>query len=193
MAYDKEQVAQKLIRWKNFMQGYHLPAWEELPDLELYMDQVVSLVNRYMNLHSTLDTVDPLLTPSAINNYVRLKQIPAPVKKRYSRVHLAYLVVISCLKQSMSLADIQRIMPVDMTAEQVEATYKAFLNQYNMAFQDCLTQIEKLAEPTMDPGNSSEDSVERLVLTAAVAATLYKLLTGKLLMLQLPAPEKEKS
>ena len=28
--------------------GCALPPWEELPDLELYMDQVLSLVSRYL-------------------------------------------------------------------------------------------------------------------------------------------------
>ncbi len=46
MAYDKQEVADKLRYWQAFMQQFHLPTWEELPDLALYMDQVVALVGR---------------------------------------------------------------------------------------------------------------------------------------------------
>ncbi len=98
MTYDKKQVADRLCYWREFMQSFHLPTWEELPDLELYMDQVVSLVIRYVNLQPHSALKDSILTASAVNNYVRLKLIPPPVKKRYSRIHLAYLIVICCLK-----------------------------------------------------------------------------------------------
>ena len=96
MTYDKKQVADRLCYWREFMQSFHLPTWEELPDLELYMDQVVSLVIRYVNLQPHSALKDSILTASAVNNYVRLKLIPPPVKKRYSRIHLAYEQETSC-------------------------------------------------------------------------------------------------
>ena len=154
MTYDKNQVAERLCYWREFMQSFHLPTWEELPDLELYMDQVVSLVVRYVNLQPHSAPKDSILTASAVNNYVRLKLLPPPVKKRYGRVHLAYLIAICCLKSSMSLSSIQQMF-----------------------------------EPVLDPQNQEASQVESLVLTTAVAATLYKLVTDKLLALQLPQEE----
>ena len=120
MAYDKQQVAEKLRYWQRFMQNFHLPTWEELPDLELYMDQVVSLVVRYVNLQPHSAPKDSILTASAVNNYVRLKLIPPPVKKRYSRVHLAHLIVICCLKGSMSLSSIQQMFPIALSEEEAQ-------------------------------------------------------------------------
>lgn len=191
MAYDKEQVAGKLLRWKAFMQNYHLPTWEELPDLELYMDQVVSVVTRYVTLQSTLGGEEPVLTPSAVNNYVRLKLIPPPVKKRYSREHLAYLIVFCSLKGSMSLAEIQQVMPIGLDCDQVRTVYTSFLAQYRTAYLQCVEQLEHLAAPTLDPENREPDVVENLILTTAVAATLYKVVTAKLLGLQLPPEEQD--
>lgn len=176
MTYDKKQVADRLCYWREFMQSFHLPTWEELPDLELYMDQVVSLVIRYVNLQPHSALKDSILTASAVNNYVRLKLIPPPVKKRYSRIHLAYLIVICCLKGSMSLSSIQQI-------------YTNFVHRYRTAYLRCVEQLEQLSEPVLDPGNQETSQVESLVLTTAVAATLYKLVTDKLLALQLPQEE----
>ena len=34
----------QLLQWMDDMQTYHLPRWEELPDIELYMDQVITLI-----------------------------------------------------------------------------------------------------------------------------------------------------
>lgn len=48
MQYDKQQVAEKLVRWERFLGSYHLPEWEELPQIRLYLDQVIALVNNYL-------------------------------------------------------------------------------------------------------------------------------------------------
>lgn len=193
MAYDKQQVADRLCYWREFMQNFHLPTWEELPDLELYMDQVVSLVTRYVNLQPHSGSPDAILTPSAVNNYVRLKLIPAPLKKRYSRVHLAHLIVICSLKQSMSLSNIQQMFPIDLTLEETRQVYTNFLNQYRTAYLRCVEQLEQLAAPVLDPENQASHQVDSLVLTTAVASTLYKLVTDKLLALQLPPEESDAS
>lgn len=189
MNYDKKQVAERLCYWREFMQSFHLPTWEELPDLELYMDQVVSLVIRYVNLQPHSAPKDSILTASAVNNYVRLKLIPPPVKKRYSRIHLAYLIVICCLKGSMSLSSIQQMFPSTLPEEEIRQIYTNFVHRYRTAYLRCVEQLEQLSGPVLDPGDQEASQVESLVLTTAVAATLYKLVTDKLLALQLPQEE----
>ena len=80
---------------------HKLPRWNALPDIELYMDQVVAVMEKQLSLYQENYAEDArLITPSIINNYVKLKIIPAPVKKRYSREHLAYLIIICILKQT---------------------------------------------------------------------------------------------
>ena len=189
MQYDKELIAHKLDRWDRFITDYHLPEWDSIPDLGLYMDQVVSLVIRYVNLQPHSALKDSILTASAVNNYVRLKLIPPPVKKRYSRIHLAYLIVICCLKGSMSLSSIQQMFPMNLSEEEVQQIYTNFVHRYRTAYLRCVEQLEQLSEPVLDPGNQETSQVESLVLTTAVAATLYKLVTDKLLALQLPQEE----
>ena len=61
------------------LQTVRLPRWEELPDLELYMDQVLSLIRKYLLPYSGFD--DNGLTASMVNNYVKAGILPAPVKK----------------------------------------------------------------------------------------------------------------
>ena len=50
MPYDKELIAHKLIRWEHYLNNYKLPAWKELPDIGLYMDQVIALLGQYLSL-----------------------------------------------------------------------------------------------------------------------------------------------
>ena len=84
------------------LRAVHLPRWKELPDIELYMDQVLALMTKYMQ--GVADEEDKLLTASMVNNYVKMGLVPAPVKKRYSRSHLARLVIICVMKQVVPMA-----------------------------------------------------------------------------------------
>ena len=51
---------QKLARWQNFMEVFSLPRWEELPDMDLYVDQVVTLVRSGIPMSQALREVDGL-------------------------------------------------------------------------------------------------------------------------------------
>ena len=86
MQYDKELIAHKLDRWDRFITDYHLPEWDSIPDLGLYMDQVVVLLAQYLNFIPAMPGgKESFVTSSTINNYVRLKIMPAPVKRKYFR------------------------------------------------------------------------------------------------------------
>ena len=114
MSYDKELIIHKLERWDRFITNYHLPDWDFIPDLGLYMDQVVVLLVQYLSfIPSIPGGKESFVTSSAINNYVRLKIMPAPVKRKYYRVHIAYLIMILTMKQSISISDVQKIIPAD--------------------------------------------------------------------------------
>ena len=83
-----------------------LPQWELLPDIGLYMDQVITLMDR---------TFSPALpkgemTKSMVNNYVKVGLIPRPVGKKYDREHLAMLLMICVLKQALSMESISQIL-----------------------------------------------------------------------------------
>ena len=64
----------------NDVKDFHLPRYEELPDLEIYMDQVLQLLNKY---------IDPIvqtdITKTMINNYVKKGVVNPPIKKKYTK------------------------------------------------------------------------------------------------------------
>lgn len=187
MSYDREQFVAKLDRWRKYMENFSLPAWETLPDMELYMDQVISLVNRYLNLIPQ-DETNPVITASAVNNYVRLRLMPAPERKRYSRRHMACVIMICVLKQSLSLAEIQRILPREMSEENVRQVYNDFAMQMGATATLFIGQVDEISRQVLTPENPY--GCEGLVLHSAVSSVLYKLLTAKLTALQI-LPETE--
>lgn len=186
MLYDQELVGRKLVRWKKYMENYRLPAWDALPDMELYMDQVVVLVCRYLDLFPHSEE-NPVLTPSTINNYVRLKAMPPPLKKRYSRRHLAYVIIICALKQSMTLTEIQKLLPPDLTDGEMQALYDRFVASVHATTNIFISHISTMAEQELVPGN--EYGCASLLLHSAVSSMLYKLLTVKLSNLDVPPKE----
>lgn len=109
--------------------SFRLPRYEELPDLEMYMDQILSLLNRY--LYVLKDPVDDVvMTKTMINNYVKHKVLPSPTKKRYTKDHLAYLIVICILKNTYSMREIKRFIELQMKGYPIDHTYNYFCNEF---------------------------------------------------------------
>lgn len=104
---------------------HRLPSWQELPELELYMDQVLSLVERYLRGYPGFD--ERGLTASMVNNYVKQGALPPPQKKRYSREHLAKLLVICLLKTSLPISAIHQLMG----EEDIEHFYFSFCELFS--------------------------------------------------------------
>ena len=190
MAYDKKQVADKLVRWDRYIKELHLPRYDELPSLELYMDQVIVLLNQYLRHFVFAASEDKLITPSMVNNYVKMKLLPAPMKKKYGRTHLACLIMICTLKQTLSISVIKRMLPVGDEAE-VCRQYDEFVSTHqrlsNLFAQQVMDASEEIFNLSFDRGNE----VANLAMSAGLASAFGRLLTEKIVALQLPddAPE----
>lgn len=99
-----------------------LPRYRELPPLELYKDQVVELVNSIL---SPLLPGGEVLTDTMVNNYVKLKVIPPPKRKRYAREQLAQLLEVCLLKRVLSIAQLRQLLEQQRGGEGVACGYDA--------------------------------------------------------------------
>lgn len=184
MIEDSERMAQRMAEWSRGMAQLDLPDWDRLPQLELYMDQVIILLTQYL-APLTRGEDEKAITASTINNYVRMKVMPPPVKKKYARLHLAYLIVICILKQNLSISCIQRMLPAAGDEESVRRFYNSFVEQYQASAQSFLRQVDAAAAaPQSDQGGSA-------VTSAAVLSNLAKSLTEFLLQEEEPADEDD--
>ena len=98
-----------------------LPYWEDFPDFELYMDQLVNLGNRYLT-----GFLGAPLTPSMINSYVKKGLMSRPVKKKYNATHLAELLVISLLKSVYPLETIKNYNEQLLHEFSIKESYNSF-------------------------------------------------------------------
>ena len=187
MTYDKALVAGKLRRWEKYLDQYHLPAWDQIPNFGLYMEQVILLLRQYLDYLPPELKEEEFITSAAINNYVRTKIMPEPVKKRYYRVHIAYLLVICTLKQGLSIALIQRVLPMGLAEEQVREIYTRYAEQHQKSARFFIEQVRLVAGPILDhDGNDPNYSVtktEDLIVSAAIIGGLSRLLAEKLMLL----------
>lgn len=117
----------------------NLPGWEDLPDLELYMDQVLSLVERYLHYDE-----DRGLTASMVNNYVKQKVLPPPVNKRYGRGHIAALLMLCVLKSVMPISAIQKLFQSCGGADGLPRLYSGFRELYTSVNSTVASQLSQL-------------------------------------------------
>ncbi len=184
MAYDRELLIHKLQRWDDYIQNYQLPDWDTIPTFGLYMDQVIVLVQQYLSfLPTSPDGKDSFVTASAINNYVRLKVMPAPVKRKYGRVHIAYIMMILTLKLSMSISDIQRLLPSEMSEEQVRAAYAEYAKNFRCMALTFTQQVQSAAEKLRTPSSSPDTAATGLIIEYALTAGFNSLMAEKLIRL----------
>lgn len=165
----------KLHEWTKVLEGYELPCWEELPKLNLYMDQVIILMEEYLRIYKKSN--DNLITPSMINNYVKLGVIPKPDKKRYSRTHLAYLIMVCSLKQLLSISMIQKILPLDLKESEVEQIYNDFQEAQKKAFTGVKAQIYAPFQQVMKKENAKFSDYFGASVQVALTGNLYKLIS----------------
>ena len=113
--------------------------WEMLPDFPLYMDQVLSYMERQT---IRLDESDAL-TASMVNNYTKNALVPRAEGKKYNREHLAYLTFICILKQVMSSRDMDLLIRRELDGDRpVEDGYRAFLGSLDGALSSTAKELE---------------------------------------------------
>lgn len=191
MHYDRERVVRRMRKWENYLNEHALPTWEELPTLELYMDQVVALLNNYLGFLPKEVGMDAVVTAAAVNNYVRKKIMPPPVKKRYSRLHLAYLLMICSLKQSVSIHYIQQMIPLTLSEQEVHDIYNDFVTQHRRTTLYFVDQVNHVASTLLAESQTDDEGVSNIVTAFAVVSGLSRMATEKLILMQEPTESNE--
>ncbi|MFA7589026.1 MAG: DUF1836 domain-containing protein [Acholeplasmataceae bacterium] len=135
--------------WVDKIKTLHLPRYDELPELELYLEQVLIYVNNTifdifsLNNHQN----EEIVTPSMINNYVKNKLMAPPNKKKYRRSHIACIIAITILKQVGSLTDVSNgIMSLTNAIGGSEA-YNTFIDFLESALRASASELNNKPDP----------------------------------------------
>ena len=83
---------------------------EDIPNIDLYMDQVTTFMDKKLRKYSRYPDKDKVMTKTMINNYAKNDLLPPPVKKKYSKEHVLVLIFIYYYKGILSISDIQALL-----------------------------------------------------------------------------------
>lgn len=150
---DKKEIFSKI-------KNHSIPKWDDLPEIDLYMDQVIVLMEKYF---SNEGSDSKLITSSMINNYVKLGIMPAPIKKKYSREHLSYLFIICSLKKVMSISHIKSMIAKKLKKNSISEVLNFYSDLYDLSFN---TLIEYLSS-----NKSHIETIEDTAIFSAITAT----------------------
>ncbi|KAF1292562.1 fatty acid-binding protein DegV [Enterococcus sp. CU9D] len=175
-----ETMTAKLEEWGTEMALARLPRWSELPDLELYMDQVINLVDVYLTPFIKPEKHN-LLTKSMVNNYVKLGMIPAPKKKRYTKTHVAFLIAITTLKQVLTINEIKEGILFQGKVDGIQQAYDLFCQETESA----VGRIASLAQGKTLAETDVVIPVRYLAVRSATLSFANKLLAEKAIQLEI--------
>lgn len=123
-----------------FIGNIQLLSWKDMPNFDLYSDQLLNIINKETNFLIDLGLATPL-TSSMINNYVKHGLMPKPKKKRYQREHLAHLMAITLLKPILSMQEITAATQLTLQHYTIEEAYGLLCQSFekNLASLNHLT------------------------------------------------------
>ncbi len=107
MTIDRENLLESIMQSLDRIPDIPL---EELPNIDLYMDQITTFMERELGHTTRFPGEDSVLTKTMINNYAKNDLLPPPVRKKYSRDHMILLILIYCYKNILSINDIQKLL-----------------------------------------------------------------------------------
>lgn len=161
------------------MTQVRLPRWDELPGIELYSDQMIHYLRSVLKFLDDPSGERAVITATMVNNYVKKKLIPKPTNKRYDRVSIAHIIVISILKNVFSMEEIAHGITLQLEIKNLKSSYDAFVVEFERSMGAIFGQLDQnpacpaVAIDDLDPRTAT--------LSYASLAVASKLLIKKLL------------
>jgi hypothetical protein len=163
---------------------------DEIPNIDLYMDQVIQLFeNKFAN--SKRNDEEKILTKTMINNYAKGKLIFPIKNKKYSKEHLILMSLIYQLKGALSINDIQttldginkRIIKEDI---EIDSFYTSYLNLSKKNVTDFNEDINERVKDVNEEVAKMEDRnapyLEQVLMISSLVhmSNLYRRVAEKL-------------
>lgn len=159
---------EELRELKERMETQRPEPWETLPDLALYMDQLISYMPRQLIRFEEGDA----LTSAMVNNYIKDGLLPRAEGKRYGKEHLAWLTAICALKNVISMREMGTLFGAMDKEREVQERYGVLLEELDRA-------LDKVAAPL--DADATEEALAPLALRLALDSYASKLACQRIL------------
>lgn len=172
-----KDINNSLRIWLEELDNYDLTSYEKLPDIDLYMDQMITYLERNLQTFA-LSSLDKQITSSMINNYVKGDCIPSPLSKKYNKEHIALILQICLLKRANNISDIKQILDSNYLNADFKETYNDFREKANEILHATSKEAqEKLANIE----TNDQKELHKLALELSLVANANILIAKRIL------------
>ena len=182
-----------LIKWIEELSLKEGIKIEDIPSIDLYMDQVSTLFEDKLQ-HTKRYETDKLLTKTMINNYTKDKLLMPSKKKKYTREHIILMSLIYQLKNVLSIGDIKQLLsPIsqqeEVDKEELLRMYSIYLHSKEYALESFQKEVEELFTHLKEqlvqkePGQKALEEESELLMAMLLVekASYYKKLAEKII------------
>ena len=167
-----QKAKEEVLKWTREISEYRTPSWESLPQIPLYLDQVVSFLETQLK-DLLQDENEKTITPSMINNYVKKKVIPPPIKKKYDVHQLARLLAIHTSKQILPISQISKFLNQFLVEEKTQEVLEEYRQKQDQALHSVAQRLG--AELESCPPQELEEMLRGLVLEFVLQANSMRM------------------
>lgn len=177
-----QEICKKVKAWTENMASSRLTEWDQLPDIELYMDQVLTILERQAAAYWQADDIKAI-TPSMINNYVKDGTIKRPANKKYNKEHIANLIMLNSAKQVLPISDISGLLNKADSEISTAEKYEFFTVLQRQACESLSAKMQEALDNVGDQCDRKQLFIlaTRMVLEANVMVSASKMLIREVL------------
>ena len=162
--------------WLTVTDEGSVKGWDDLPDINLYMDQVIKYMQNELS-RSKISDSEKNITSSMINNYTKEGVLPRPERKRYSKKHLASLMIVCLLKQVLPIQSVKQLFGyINVNNDDFERIYTAFCNAQERAYKETAMYASEKLE-----SNPSKADLSVLAIELASKANALRVASERLI------------
>ena len=154
----------------NLIKDFSLPRYNDIPNVGLYLEQVVKYVSEYLEPLGSFS-----ITGSMVSNYVKKGLVENPVKKQYDREQIARIFFIAIAKNVLSMEDIRLLFEMQHKTYEPKRAYDYFCSE----FENVLEYVFGAKENLDNVGTDSNDT--KTMLRNTIIAVAYKVYLDKYL------------
>lgn len=168
----------ELMDLKERMEHERPAQWHELPDIALYMDQIIAYMPRQLIRFDDREA----LTSAMVNNYIKDGLVPRAAGKRYGPIHLGYLTAVCALKKVLSVRDIGILLrAAEERNKTPEELYQYFCGALDQALSDTAAAID---------ADAGREDLARMALDLALRSYADQLACARILDILQPSGEE---
>ena len=157
---------------------------DEIPEIDLYMDQVIQLFESKLSEQKRKED-EKILTKTMINNYAKGKLLLPIKNKKYSKEHIILMSLIYNLKGALSINDIK--LSLDKIINKSEEENYPLRELYSCFLEDCINDENNFKEDVINKIDENEvlnnEFEKRFLLLCSLVnmSNMYRRMSEKLI------------